>query len=114
MPSQIADLAQAHPQACLIITSGGQINISGIMLSEATQLLREHPHLILETSGIYREDFIEDLVPIIGAERMVFGSNSPEYHQGLEVLRPRLAHLEAAVRAQILGQTAAQILGCSV
>jgi predicted TIM-barrel fold metal-dependent hydrolase len=114
MPSQIADLAQVHPQACLIITSGGQINISGIMLSEATQLLREHPHLILETSGIYREDFIEDLVPIIGAERMVFGSNSPEYHQGLEVLRPRLAHLEAAVRTQILGQTAAQILGCSV
>lgn len=110
MPSQVADLAKTVPRLPLILTSGGQINISGIMLSEATQVLREHPNLILETSGIYREDFIEDLVPIIGSERMLFGSNSPEYDQGLEILRPHLAHLEDKHKSNLLAGTARRLL----
>lgn len=110
MPSQVADLAKTVPTLPLILTSGGQINISGIMLSEASQLLREHPNLILETSGIYREDFIEDLVPIIGSERMLFGSNSPEYNQSFEILRPQLAHLTEAHIANLLSQTALRLL----
>lgn len=111
MPSQIADLARRYPQQKMVITSGGQINISGIMLNEATQLLREHSNLFLETSGIYREDFIEDLVPIIGSERMLFGSNAPEYELGLEVLRPRLAHLDDEHKANLCWNTGAKLLG---
>lgn len=111
MPSQMANLARSFPDLTLVITSGGQINISGIMLAEATTLLQEHPNLILESSGIYREDFIEDLVPLIGSERLLFGSNSPEYCLGLEVLRARLAHLNDADRDNLSFRTGARILG---
>lgn len=110
MASQLADLAKAFPTVPMVITSGGQINISGIALKDATQLLKEHGNLYLETSGIYREDFIEDLVPVIGSERMLFGSNSPEYHLGLEVLRPRMAHLGDEHKANLLYYTAAKLL----
>lgn len=110
MPGQLANLAQSFPEIPMVVTSGGQINISGIMLQEATQLLQEHPNLYLETSGIYREDFIEDLVPVIGSERMIFGSNSPEYALELEVLRPRMAHLAPEHRANILFHSAAKLL----
>lgn len=113
MASQLADLARAYPQVPMIITSGGQINISGIALGEATQLLRAHGNLYLETSGIYREDFIEDMVPIIGSARILFGSNAPEYDQALEVLRPRLAHLSENDKANIRYGTAARLLGLS-
>ncbi|HEY9840015.1 MAG: amidohydrolase family protein [Candidatus Sericytochromatia bacterium] len=110
MASQIADLARDFPNVPMVITSGGQINISGIALGEATQLLKEHSNLYLETSGIYREDFIEDMVPVIGSERMLFGSNSPEYCQELELLRPRLAHLDDRHKLNLLSDTAARLL----
>lgn len=110
MASQLADLARDFPAIPMVITSGGQINISGIALKDATQLLKEHSNLYLETSGIYREDFIEDLVPVIGSERMLFGSNSPEYHLGLEVLRPRMAHLGDGHKENLLYNTAAKLL----
>jgi predicted TIM-barrel fold metal-dependent hydrolase len=110
MASQIADLAAAFPDIVFIATSGGQINISGVALAEATQLLREHSNVWLETSGIYREDFIEDLVPLIGVERMLFGSNSPEYDQSFEILRPRLAHLSPAQKQALLGGNACRLL----
>ena len=57
------------------------------------------------------EDFIEDMVPVIGSERIIFGSNAPEYTQSLEVLRPRLAHLEEQVKAQMLYTNGAKLLG---
>lgn len=111
MASQIADLAAAFPDIPLIATSGGQINISGVALAEAAQMLQENPNVYLETSGIYREDFIEDLVPLIGIERLIFGSNSPEFSQEFEILRPRRAHLSEAQRQAILGGNARRLLG---
>lgn len=110
LASQIADLAAAFPDISFIATSGGQINISGVALAEATQMLQENPNIYLETSGIYREDFIEDLVPLIGVERLLFGSNSPEYSQELEILRARRAHLSEAERQAILGENACRLL----
>lgn len=113
MASQLADLAGGFPGIPMVLTSGGQINISGIALAEARQLLIEHPNLYLETSGIYREDFIEDMVPLIGVERILFGSNAPEYCQALELLRPQLAHLRPAEREALLYHSAARLLGIS-
>lgn len=111
MASQIADLARSFPEITFIATSGGQMNISGIELGEAEQMLKENPNVYLETSGIYREDFIEDMVPVIGEERLIFGSNSPEYTLSLEVLRPRLAHLSESVKAKMLYDNGAKLLG---
>ena len=92
-PSQIGDLARQFPQVTIVATHGGQINISGLLLADAGRMLRANPNVIMETSGIYREDFIEDTVQELGAERVVFGSNAPYMDLGFETLRVRLAHL---------------------
>jgi predicted TIM-barrel fold metal-dependent hydrolase len=57
-------------------------------------MLRTYPNIIMETSGIYREDFIEDTVGELGANRVLFGSNAPYMDQGFEAARIRLAHLD--------------------
>jgi len=90
---QISDLVRQFPETNFIITSGGQINISGMGLAEATEMLAENPNTIMETSGIYREDFIEETVQKFGKERVLFGSNAPEYNQQYEVMRALWAHL---------------------
>jgi uncharacterized protein len=93
-PSQIGDLARQFPNVTIIATHGGQLNISGMLLADAGRMLRANPNVIMETSGIYREDFIEDTVAELGAGRVLFGSNAPYMDQGFEASRIRFAHLD--------------------
>jgi predicted TIM-barrel fold metal-dependent hydrolase len=102
-PSQINDLAAQWPRLTIIATHGGQINISGMLLADALTTMRNNPNVIMETSGIYREDFIEDTIMELGAERVVWGSNTPYMDQGFETLRVRLGHLDDATKA-LIGQ----------
>jgi predicted TIM-barrel fold metal-dependent hydrolase len=109
-PSQIGDLARAFPDVTIIATHGGQLNISGLLLADAGRMLRANPNVIMETSGIYREDFIEDTVAELGAERVVFGSNAPYMDQGFESARVRLAHLDDAAKAALGSENILRIL----
>jgi predicted TIM-barrel fold metal-dependent hydrolase len=110
-PTQIGALAARHPNARLIATHGGQLNISGLLLADARVLLDTHPNVSIETSGIYREDFIEDMVAEYGKERVFFGSGAPVFDQRLEVLRIRLAHLPEEAKAAIGGRNTARLVG---
>lgn len=100
-PSQIADLARQFPNLTIIATHGGQINISGMLLADALRTMRANPNVIMETSGIYREDFIEDTIAELGAERVVWGSNTPYMDQGFETTRVRMAHLDDSAKMMI-------------
>jgi predicted TIM-barrel fold metal-dependent hydrolase len=112
-PSQIGDLARQFPEVIIIATHGGQLNISGLLLAEAGRMLRANPNVIMETSGIYREDFIEDTVAELGPERVVFGSNVPYMDQGYEAARVRLAHLDESTKAAIGRDNLLRIFGDS-
>lgn len=95
----------------IIATHGGQLNISGLLLDDASRMLRANPNVIMETSGVYREDFIEEMVSELGPERVVFGSNAPYIDQGLETLRIRLAHLSISDKQKLGYENIANILG---
>jgi predicted TIM-barrel fold metal-dependent hydrolase len=109
-PSQIGDLARQFRDVTIIATHGGQLNISGLLLADAGRMLRANPNVIMETSGIYREDFIEDTVKDLGAERVVFGSNAPYMDPGFEALRIRLAHLSDEQKEALAGRNLRRIL----
>lgn len=109
-PSQIGDLARQFPDVTIIATHGGQLNISGLLLADAGRMLRANPNVIMETSGIYREDFIEDTVADLGPERVVFGSNAPYMDQAFESARVRLAHLDDAAKAALGHENIRRIL----
>lgn len=107
---QISDLVSRHRNTRFVITSGGQINISGAALDEGEQLLRENDNVWMETSGIYREDFIEDMAKKYGSHRVIFGSGSPEYDQEYELKRVLWAHLPKEDRIKIAGLNAWNLL----
>jgi predicted TIM-barrel fold metal-dependent hydrolase len=110
-PSRIGDLARQFPEVTIVATHGGQLNISGLLLADATGMLRANPNVVMETSGIYREDFIEDTVAELGPGRVVFGSNAPYMDQGFEAARVRLAHLDGATKAALGHENATRIFG---
>jgi predicted TIM-barrel fold metal-dependent hydrolase len=110
-PSQIAALARRHPSATLIATHGGQINISGLLIADALIMLRSAPNIIINTSGVYREDYIEDCVSEFGAQRVIFGSGSPVFDQAFETLRLHKAHLADEIKQQIGWDNIARLVG---
>jgi len=107
--AQIGDLARRFPSVTIIMTHGGQINISGLGQADAMETLRRHPNVCMETSGVYRQDFLQDVATQIGDERVLFGSNSPLMDPRLEVARARWADLPASSKELILGGNAQRI-----
>ena len=84
------------------MTHGGQINISGLGQMDAFEVLRRNPNVCMETSGVYRQDFILDVVNQLGAQRVLFGSNSPRMDMRLEVERVRRADVSETARELML------------
>jgi len=107
---QIGDLASKFPNVNFIVTSGGQINISGAELWSAEIMLTENPNVFMETSGVYREDFIEEMVQKLGPHRVIFGSNCPVYDLRLEINRIHWAHISDEEKKAIIGENAERLL----
>jgi predicted TIM-barrel fold metal-dependent hydrolase len=107
---QVGDLARRFPEVPIIATNGCQINISGLGQIDAELALAENDNLMLQTAGVYREDFIEGIVARFGAERVLFSSAFPLMDPDLEILRARWAHLPDEAKDMVLGGNAARLL----
>jgi uncharacterized protein len=108
---QVAELARRHPETTFVATNGGQINISGLGQEDAFLALEACPNLHVQTSGVYREDFLEGVVERFGAERLVYASVWPQFDPRLELLRVRWApNLGEDARAAILRGNATRLL----
>jgi predicted TIM-barrel fold metal-dependent hydrolase len=108
---QVAELARRHPETAFVATNGGQINISGLGQDDAFLALEACPNLFVQTSGVYREDFLEGVVERFGAERLLYASACPRFDPRLELLRVRWAPAFGDdARAAILGGNATRVL----
>jgi len=108
---QVAEVARRHPETTFIATNGGQINISGLGQEDAFLALEMCPNLFVQTSGVYREDFLEGVVERLGAERLLFASAFPQFDPRLELLRVRWApKLGDDAQGAILGGNATRLL----
>ena len=108
---QVGELARRHPALRVVATNGCQINISGLGQTDAELALAANANLTVQTTGVYREDFLEGVVARFGAERLLYASGFPLFDPRFEVLRVRWApNLDEAARAQVLGRTAERLL----
>jgi len=108
---QLAELARRHPDTTFVATNGGQINISGLGQEDAFLALEACPNLFVQTSGVYREDFLEGVVERFGVERLLYASAFPQFDPRLELLRVRWApKFGEQAQAAVLGGNAARLL----
>jgi predicted TIM-barrel fold metal-dependent hydrolase len=108
---QVGALASRFPQVTFIATNGAQMNISGFGQVDAELALARNENLLIETNGVYREDFLEGVAERIGVDRLVFASGYPFTDPVLERRRVEWSHLGEGVKKQVLGLTLAQLLG---
>lgn len=108
---QVGELARRHPGLTFVATNGCQINISGLGQTDAELALAANPNLVVQTTGVYREDFLEGVSERFGAERLLFASGFPLFDPRLEVLRVRWApSLDERAKALVLGANAERLL----
>jgi predicted TIM-barrel fold metal-dependent hydrolase len=100
-PLQVAELAATTPSVTVVMTSGGQINISGLSMVDAWQALTSTPNLSVLTNGEYRQDYIERLATDLDPARVLFASFAPVHDARFEVARIRSARLTAEARRLI-------------
>ena len=91
---QVGKLAARWPTVPIIMTNGGQINISGLGQANVTLALRKAPNLYFDTAGVYRQDFIEEMVEEFSGERVLFGSGAPYFDQEYELKRIQIAKFD--------------------
>jgi predicted TIM-barrel fold metal-dependent hydrolase len=73
------------------------------------QLVR-HPNVYADTSGVRRFDYLVEAVRRAGAHKLLFGSDGPWLHPGVELHKVRLLHLSPHAEALVLGGNALRLL----
>jgi predicted TIM-barrel fold metal-dependent hydrolase len=110
---QVGELARRFPDVQIVATNGGQINISGLGQTDVELALEANGNLAVQTAGVYREDFLENVVVRFGADRLLYASMFPLLEPRLELRRGQWLPVGEDVRAGILGGNAARIFGLS-
>ncbi len=110
-PLQVAELAADFPDVPVVMTTGGQINISGLSLIDAWLALTQTPNLHVMTNGEYRQDFIERLAADLDPRRVLYASFAPVFDAAFEHARIRSARLGEAARRAIEHENAVRLFG---
>jgi uncharacterized protein len=68
------------------------------------------PNVFTDTSGVRRFDYIIEAIKRAGPRKVLFGSDGPWLHPGLELYKIRLLHLPLEQEALILGGNVLRLL----
>jgi len=112
-PLDVAELAARYPEVNFIGTHGLQLDSSAFALVDAERAMRDCDNLIMETSGMYASEVMENLVHELGETRLIFGSHSPWLDLELELERVKLLNLRGDQLDAILGGNIKRILSDS-
>jgi predicted TIM-barrel fold metal-dependent hydrolase len=109
---EIGRLASLFPQAVLLMAHMGNTpHARGDWLG-AIAVARQYSNIYLETSTSSTDfDSIETAVALLGAERIVFGSDWPIFHHEFALARVRETSLSPEEQALILGGNLRRLLG---
>jgi predicted TIM-barrel fold metal-dependent hydrolase len=107
---QIRAAAEQAQETTIVMSHGGQINISGLAQADAFLAMETCDNLCVGTNGVYRQDFLEECVDAFGPERVLFTSMSPIFDQGFELDRARSIKMKETERQCVLGKNLMRIL----
>jgi len=104
-------LATQYPDVDFILPHLGSFaDAWSAQLALIDHLVR-HPNIYTDTSGIRRFDLLCEAVRRAGAHKVLFGSDGPWLHPGLELHKIRLLGLSSADEALVTGGNFLRLIG---
>jgi uncharacterized protein len=104
-------LAPQFPDLAFIIAHLGSFADDWRAHERVVEQLARYPNVYADTSGIRRFDYLVRAVGRAGPGKLIFGSDGPWLHPGLELHKIRLLGLPRAAEARILGINILRLLG---
>jgi uncharacterized protein len=96
-------LATEYPDVNFIFAHLGSFSDDWRAQQAFIDPLSRHPNLYTDTAGIRRFDLLEQAVQRAGPAKVLFGSDGPWLHPGVELAKVAALELGAADRALVLG-----------
>jgi len=104
-PNAIGRVAAAFPDVTIIMGHMGGGTYGAIRMG------RNHPNIILETSGAEDPRIISEAVRTLGPERVIFGSDSPYCDQREELAKIEALRLSTEQKEMVMGRNAERVVG---
>jgi len=109
-PSWVDMFAPEYPDVNFIIPHLGSFADDHRAQQQVVDQLVRLPNVYADTSGVRRFDYIVQAVRRAGAKKLLFGSDGPWLHPGLELHKIRLLGLAPADFALIAGGNAQRLI----
>lgn len=106
-------LAEEYPEIDFIIPHLGSFSDDWRAHLGLIDHLQRHPNIYADTSGVRRFDLLQQAVQRAGAHKILFGSDGPWIHPGLELHKIRLLGLPLADERKILGHNLLRLISKS-
>ena len=103
-------LAPQFPNVNFIIPHLGSFSDDWKAHQQVVDQLVRFPNVYADTSGVRRFDYIVQAVKRAGARKVLFGSDGPWLHPGVEIEKIRLLELPPQEEALILGGNAIRLI----
>ncbi|WP_064737281.1 amidohydrolase family protein [Bradyrhizobium sp. Ai1a-2] len=96
-------VATEYPDVAFIIPHMGSFSDDWRAQHSLIDYLARHPNIFTDTSGVRRFELLEQAVQRAGARKILFGSDGPWLHPGVELEKVRLLGLSPADLKLVLG-----------
>jgi|EndMetStandDraft_9_1072997.scaffolds.fasta_scaffold29492_2 predicted TIM-barrel fold metal-dependent hydrolase len=96
-------IAAEYPDVAFIIPHMGSFSDDWRAQHSLIDYLVRHPNIYTDTSGVRRFELLEQAVQRAGPRKILFGSDGPWLHPGLELEKVRLLGLSPADERRVLG-----------
>jgi len=96
-------LATEYPEVAFIIPQLGSFADDWRAQLALIDHLVRHPNVYADTAGVRRFDLLQQAVRRAGARKMLFGSDGPWLHPGVELAKVHALGLPAADERLVLG-----------
>ena len=111
--SAVELLAREYPDVAFVIPHLGSFADNWQAQLALIDHLERHRNVFTDTAGVRRFDILEQAVARAGARKVLFGSDGPWLHPGVELAKVRALDVTTADRALIMGGNLLRLIGRS-
>lgn len=108
--AQVELLARQYPEVPFIVPHLGSFSDDWRAQMALIDHLARHPNVYTDTAGVRRFDILRQAVRRAGPEKVLFGSDGPWLHPGLELRKIALLGLGPAATARIAGANLVELI----